>query len=278
MSHRLVPRTHDQGRTQESPETRGANDSENPKCERGSMRNHADNARRAPHVAHRLVILASAILLVLILVQGCSSGGARLGSGTTVNLNQLWGMAAQEAGASADHATLVQLEMTLSPVGGMSLPPEQTARAEELEFVVWAHGPTIEVAATWPERGAGELSMETHEPRNDPMPPPVGYPLDQLFSRLDYLGTSALFDGLRPYTERQTARLLLVYPPPEGPYGEEWDVPLLVLRGDSLELVPFGEDKVWRTDMRKWMGIPGVFQVLSGSNEKLLAILVVAQE
>ena len=232
---------------------------------------------KRPH--SKLLVYGWALLLAVALVGvgvlGCTSSELRLGSGTTVYLNQLWGMVAEDTGSYADGAILVQFEMTLSPVGGMSVPQERTARVEKLRFVAWAHGPTIDVTATWPEKGLGELQTETDESRNDSMPLPVGYPLAELFSQLDYIGTSALFDGLRPYAGGEAIRLLLVYPPPQGPYGREWDVPLLVLRDHSLELISFGEVTAWRTDIRKWIGIPGVFQVLSASSEKLLAIVVV---
>lgn len=225
-----------------------------------------------------------AIALVAIGPLGCtddelSRDELSLGPGTSVNLTELWGMVAEEAGAPIADATLVQLEMTLSPAAEMSGSPDLTARVEELHFVAWAHGPTIRVTATWPESGSGELVMETDGGRDDPMPPPVGYPLAPLFTRLDRVGMSDLLDGLQPSIGEQAARLVLVYPPPPGPYGEEWGgVPFLVLRGGSLELVPFGEDRVWRTDFGNWTGNPGVFQVLSASSEKLLAIFVVVEE
>ena len=43
---------------------------------------------------------------------------------------------------------------------------------------------------------------------------PVGYPLSELFSHLDYAGMELLYEGLRPYADGEPVRLRLVYPPP----------------------------------------------------------------
>ena len=54
-------------------------------------------------------------------------------------------------------------------------------------------------------------------------------------------------------------------------------MPLLLLRDDSLGLASFSEDMLWRMDLRKWLGLPGVFQVFPASSEKLIAIMVVEE-
>jgi len=212
------------------------------------------------------LVLALAIAIMVVFALGCGAEGRQLGAGTTVNLNQLWGMAAQEETVFADGAILAQFEMTLSPVQGNALPPEQRVRVDQLHLVAWARGPVVQVTATWPEKGTGQLSTDSEESSRGPMP--VGSPLADLFSSLDYVGMSALFDALRPYAGDDTVRLRLVYPPPAGSYGEQWNVPLLVLRGRSLEVS-------MSADVRTWAMSAGVFQVFPASGEKLLAIVLI---
>lgn len=216
-----------------------------------------------------VLVLVLAMVAMVVFAWGCGSQGSQLGVATTVNLNQLWGMAAQEEDVSADGAILAQLEMTLSPVPGNNVPPGQRVRMDELHLVAWAQGPIVELTATWPEKGRGRLTIESEDSGRGPMP--VGFSLADLFSSLDYGGMSALLDGLRPCAGDVSIRLRMVYPPPTGPYGEQWNVPLVILRDRSLEVS-------MSADLRTWAGSAGVFQVFPASGEKLLAIVLIPGE
>jgi len=222
-------------------------------------------------------ILISVILVVTVVVQGCSFGGdQRFGEADTVNLNQLWGLVAQAKGLYPDRAVLAAFEMTVAPSEDAPSGASRVARVESLHLSASA-GPIVDVAAVWPADGPGELSIKAHKTGSDPGPPTVGYSLARVFSNLDYVGPTVLRDELQRHTGEETIRLRLVYPPPRRPYGEEWGVPFLALRGRSVAATTSTETS---TSGGSWASerSPAVFQVLSASNDTLLAILVVPDD
>lgn len=233
-------------------------------------KSHQNVGRAKPCFRQRsLLLVAVPTLFLLLAFAGCTGGGPRIGDGRTVSLNQLWGMAAQETGAYPHEAILVEFEMTIAPASENSAASEQTARVDHLHVHAWAHGRSVDFNASWQATGPGEMSTEASRSRNDPAPPPVGYPLTALFSAIDYVGVSPLLGGLQAHAGQTTLRLRLVYPPPESPYGEGEDAPILVLRGRSIQVATASDLGVSPGEH------PIVLKVLHPSTDTVLAILVV---
>jgi hypothetical protein len=221
----------------------------------------------------RVILSCASALLGLWLLVGAYGCGSdyRLGSGTTVSLNQLWGMVAQQTDSYAENAILVSLDVTLAAIPNQIASETSASTVEALHFVAWANGPTIMVDASWPATGQGEMSITTTQPRNDPQPMPVGYALSGVFSSFDYLGLPRLLSLLPEETARDPVRLHLVYPPPTGLYSSTTAVPLLLLNGRSVELLE-------TVDAREPDANLAILQVFSGSVDRPTAILFVPTE